>query len=90
LVHPTGPASNNRILYPQVRLPDGQYLYPQMERVEPLINGKRTMYDVSLKEANPIPNMGQVGYHQKLFPMTNEYERPIYRYAPNTLPTPNW
>src|SRR5208337_1295016 len=84
LVHPQGPASNNRVLSPTVRLPDGQYVYPQMERVEPLINGKRTMYDVSLQETNGIPGMGQVGYTQKLYPMTNEYERVVYRYA-NTI-----
>jgi hypothetical protein len=90
LVHPQGPASNNRVLYPKVRLPDGQYLYPQMERVEPLINGKRTMYDVSLEETNGIPGMGQVGYTQKLFPMTNEYQREVHRYANGVLPTPNW
>jgi hypothetical protein len=90
LVHPQGPASNNRVLSPTVRLPDGQFLYSQMERIEPLINRKRILYDVSLEETNGIPGMGQVGYTQKLYPMTNEYERPIYTYANATLPTPNW
>jgi len=85
-----GPASSNRRLYSSYRTPDGQYFYPNMEQYEPMLNGKRLMYDTSFEEMNPIPGIKQIGYRRKLYPLTDEYMRELSVYADETLPYPNY
>ena len=90
LTHLVGPTSIGRELYPTLRLPDGQYFYKNMERQEPVLNGKRFMYDTPFEDMNPIPGLKQVGYRRKIYPLTDEYPREINRYSDTTLPYPNW
>lgn len=88
--HLIGPTSNTRELYPTRRLADGQYFYKNMERLEPTLNGKGFMYDATFDETNPVPGLNRFGYRSKIYPLTDEYPREIYRYNKGVLPYPNY
>lgn len=85
-----GSTSSSRELYPTTRLPDGQFLYKNMTREEPVLNGKRFMYDVPFENLNPVPGIKQVGYRRKIYPLTDQYPREISKYSNETLPSPNY
>lgn len=84
------PMSSSRKLYSTYRVPDGQYFYPNAEKYEPMLNGKRFMYDTTFEEMNPIPGIKQIGYRRKLYPLTDEYMRELSVYTDETLPYPNF
>jgi hypothetical protein len=87
----TGPTSNARGLYPNLRLPNGEYLFQNMERAEPMLNGKRLLYDTTLDELNPLPGSTQYKpSRQKLYPLTNVYSRELSLYSEKILPTPDY
>lgn len=87
LPSPREPSSVSRELYPKTRLPDGQPLYSTQYRAEPVLNGKRFMYDVPFEEMNPVPGMKQIGYRRKVYPLTDMYPREINRFSNVSLPT---
>ena len=90
ITHVQGPTSSSRTLMPTMRLPDGQYLYPNMIRYEPILNGKRFMYDTPFEDMNPIPGIKQTGYRYKLYPLTDEYARELSVFTDNVVPYPNF
>jgi hypothetical protein len=88
--HIQGPTSSSRALYPTLRVPDGQYLYPNMVRSEPVVNGKRLMYDTKWEDLNPIPGTQQIGYRRKLYPLTDQYARELSIFENKILPYPDY